>query len=328
MGATERQVVVVIPAFDSEATVARAISSALGQGSAVEVVVVDDCSRDATAAAARAADDGTGRLTVLQLAQNGGPAGARNHAIAASTAPWIALLDADDIMEPGRIDALLAEAQGDAWDFVADDLFKVDEADIEGARTRLIGGDAVPATLDLRRFVTGNLDDTKGSRHEYGFLKPLMRRSFLAAHGLRYDETMRLGEDYDLYARALLAGARFRLIAPHGYLAVVRRRSLSSRHETRDLERIVICDRRLMANPGLDRETLAVIRRHHAQTLRELHWRRLIDAVRARSLGDAMRAFYAPPHVIVHLVVCLADDLRLRALGRRRRGESRIEEVT
>ena len=30
-----------------------------------------------------------------------------------------------------------------------------------------------------------------------------MRRAFLERHGLAYDETMRLGEDYDLYARAL-----------------------------------------------------------------------------------------------------------------------------
>ena len=62
----------------------RAIRSALRENRVAEVVVVDDGSTDGTAAASRAADDGSGRLRVLSLETNRGPAFARNHAIANS----------------------------------------------------------------------------------------------------------------------------------------------------------------------------------------------------------------------------------------------------
>ena len=63
----------------------------------------------------------------------------------------------------------------------------------------------------------------------------MLRRSFLDAHGLRYNEDLRLGEDYDLYARALAKGARYKVVHGCGYAAVVRSDSLSGRHKTRDL---------------------------------------------------------------------------------------------
>lgn len=102
---------VLIPAFNAQDTIARAIGSALDQDGVAEVVVVDDCSSDATVDAARACDDGTGRLSVLALERNGGPSKARNAALAACRAPWLAPLDSDDYMRPGRIRALIDQAE-------------------------------------------------------------------------------------------------------------------------------------------------------------------------------------------------------------------------
>jgi succinoglycan biosynthesis protein ExoU len=87
---------VIIAARDAAATVGRAIRSALAEPEVAEVLLVDDGSRDRTADEALAADDGTGRLLVLSLDRNRGPAFARNHAIARSTAPLLSILDADD----------------------------------------------------------------------------------------------------------------------------------------------------------------------------------------------------------------------------------------
>ncbi|MFN1209054.1 glycosyltransferase family 2 protein, partial [Enterococcus lactis] len=74
-------------------TLERAVLSAQAQTAAVEIIIVDDASPDGTLALAQrmAADDP--RITVLAQAQNGGPAAARNRAIAESTAPWLAVLD-------------------------------------------------------------------------------------------------------------------------------------------------------------------------------------------------------------------------------------------
>ena len=79
-------------------TTPRAVASALKQPETAEVVVVDDASGDdgATLRAAEAADDGSGRLKVFALPRNAGPSAARNAAIRASKAAWIAILDSDD----------------------------------------------------------------------------------------------------------------------------------------------------------------------------------------------------------------------------------------
>lgn len=313
-------VAVIIPAWKAMATIGRAVTSALAQSVPCHVVVVDDCSPDATSDAARAADDGTGRLTVLRQERNQGPAAARNRAIAASSARWIALLDADDVMEPDRIAGLLAIAEPDGapvWDLVADDLWRVAEGALDGPRTRLVSEEHfAPYTLDFESFVLGNLHGSRGARGELGFLKPMMRRAFLEEAGLGYDETMRLGEDYDLYARALAGGARFRVIGPLGYLAVARENSLSARHGAVDLGGIVAADRALLEDIRLSARDRCAVRRHLRQIHREWAWVRLIDAVKARAPLEALRCFAGPPEIALSLFGRLAEQLVIRTRRR------------
>jgi len=90
---------VVIPARDAEPTIAGAVRGAAGPG--VEVVVVDDGSRDATAEAAAAAG-----ARVIR-AGGDGPARARNLGVAAARGPVIVFTDADCAPRAGFVDALL-----------------------------------------------------------------------------------------------------------------------------------------------------------------------------------------------------------------------------
>ena len=213
-----RPVCVVIAAHNAEATIARAIASALGEPEVGEVIVVDDRSDDATCASALAADDGTGRLQLIKSPQNRGPAAARNRALSASKAPLVSILDSDDFFVAGRFRALLAD---DDWDMIADNIVFVapEAADAVGTLERF---EERPQFLGLARFVEGNISRRGRRRGEIGFLKPVMRRSFLETHGLRYGENLRLGEDYDLYARALARGARYKVVRHCGYVAVER----------------------------------------------------------------------------------------------------------
>ncbi|WP_274631336.1 glycosyltransferase family 2 protein [Arvimicrobium flavum] len=264
---------VIIAANNASGTIARAIRSALREDRVAEVVVVDDGSTDGTAAASRTAEDGSGRLRVLSLETNKGPAFARNHAIAHSSAPLIAVLDADDFYLAGRFDRLLAKND---WDFVADNIVFID------GRGQVVDPEvpefeAAPRFLDLRGFVEGNISRPGVSRGEIGFLKPVMRRSFLDAHGLRYREDLRLGEDYELYVRALLHGARYKIVHGCGYGAVVRPDSLSGRHRTLDLQRLYEADRAILATPGLPKESAAVLRRHECHIRGRYELRRFLD---------------------------------------------------
>jgi succinoglycan biosynthesis protein ExoU len=284
-------VCVIIAAKNAAGTITRAIRSGLRESRVAEVVVVDDGSTDGTAETARAADDGSGRLRVLPLDVNKGPAFARNHAIAHSTAPLIAILDADDFFLDGRFDRLLAE---DDWDFVADNIVFID------GRGEVIEPDvpdfeAAPRFLDIHGFIEGNISRRGASRGEIGFLKPVMRRSFLDSHGLRYKEELRLGEDYDLYARALVNGARYKIVHGCGYGAVVRQDSLSGRHRTLDLKRLYEADRAILAVPGLPKEIAAALRRHERHVRGRYELRRFLDIKAEAGIWQAGLYAFANP---------------------------------
>jgi succinoglycan biosynthesis protein ExoU len=314
---TRPSVCVIIPALNAAATVGRAVSSALAQPEAAEVVVVDDGSTDRTPEAALACDDGTGRLRILSRPRRAGPASARNLAIAATAAPWIALLDADDYMLPGRLAGLLAQA-ADA-DLVADDLLRLKAGDPASTMRALVGGLDQPRALDFTTFVRGNISRPDRPRSELGFLKPLIRRSFLDAHGLRYDERLRLGEDFILYARALTLGARFKLVPPCGYVSVERPDSLSARHEGADLAHLADACGEMLKLP-LSRREAAAARAHRAQVAAKAQLRAVLDAKRAHGLpGLARQLLRSPataPYVVTRALLDYVKYGRLPTLPR------------
>lgn len=311
--ATGPLVTVVIAAWNAAATLERAVRSALAQTVPVEVVVVDDASSDGTAAAAGRLAAGDTRLKLLRQKQNLGPAAARNRAIAASHAPWIAVLDADDFMEPGRLERLIAIAGEEGADFTADDIWKVEEGNPQGPRRRLCSETPIDRQkIDAALFVESNLSARRGGRHEMGFLKPLMSRAFLEAQRLSYDPGIRLGEDYIFYVEALLAGARFILTGPAGYVAVVRPDSLSGSHPVEAHAHLIAADTALLARPGLDRRTRAALRAHQLEQRKKWAWRRLIAAKRNRDLLGAAACFRAPLPVISSLAGQLAGEVRKR----------------
>jgi glycosyltransferase involved in cell wall biosynthesis len=103
--------VVVIPAFEEEATVAAVVRVAI-DAAVGPVVVVDDGSRDGTAEAARAAG-----AEVLRLATNVGKGGALAAAAHARHEAVLVLLDADLTgLQPDHVRALAAPVCEDAAD--------------------------------------------------------------------------------------------------------------------------------------------------------------------------------------------------------------------
>jgi glycosyltransferase involved in cell wall biosynthesis len=99
---------VLIPAYNRERMLRRALESVLAQRPApAEIVVVDDASTDGTAAVAEELG-----ARVVRHEHNGGEGAARNSAIAAATQPWLALLDSDDEWLPHHL-ASLWQARAD-----------------------------------------------------------------------------------------------------------------------------------------------------------------------------------------------------------------------
>jgi succinoglycan biosynthesis protein ExoU len=267
--------------------------------------VVDDGSADdATAQAAHAADDGTGRLKVLRLETNRGPAFARTHAIAHSGAPLIAILDAGDFFLPGRFARLLAQQD---WDLIADNIVFVD-ASRETDEPEFVKFDAAPRLLGLAEFVDGNISKRGAPRAETGFLKPVIRRDFLERAALRYREDLRLGEDYEIYVRALARGARYKLIHSCGYGAVVHPDSLSGRHRTADLKRLYEADRSILEHESLSSAEEASIRRHERHVRARYDLRNFLDIKAGSGLAGAGLHGLANPKTLPAIVAGIARD--------------------
>jgi succinoglycan biosynthesis protein ExoU len=310
-------VAVIVAAWRAQGTIARAVKSALAQAEAVEVIVVDDASGDdgATLAAAKSADDGSGRLVVIALSANGGPSKARNAALDASRAEWVTVLDADDFMEPGRLAGLMKLAASDL-DFVADDLLQVKEGEEDGPRRPLwFRGTPRTNTLSFETFIRANIPHPSRPRRELGFLKPLMRRAFLDRRHLRYDETMRLGEDYDLYVRALADGAGFLLAPAAGYVSVMRAGSLSATTSRHDLETFLGSDDRILARVPMTGTEMKALKAHRAVTMRKLAWIDFIDALKAKKAGRAMAILMHDPKTAWHITRGLWAIVVRRATG-------------
>lgn len=98
---------VVVPCFRCALTVGRAVESVMRQTMPVgELILVDDCSDDGTGAVLLeiAKRPGGGRVRVLTLERNSGPAAARNLGWEAASGDYVAFLDADDAWHPRKIE--------------------------------------------------------------------------------------------------------------------------------------------------------------------------------------------------------------------------------
>lgn len=101
-------IALIIPAYNAADSLDATLAAVAAQTVLPdEVVIGDDASTDATAAVAAAWAPRL-PIKVVTCVRNGGPAAARNAAIAASTSELIAILDADDLILPDHLAALLA----------------------------------------------------------------------------------------------------------------------------------------------------------------------------------------------------------------------------
>jgi succinoglycan biosynthesis protein ExoU len=306
MNAAASSVCVVIAAWNAENTIARAVASALAQPEVSEVVVVDDASTDNTVAAALRACDGSGRLRVIEQVDNRGPSAARNRAIAESNAPFLAILDSDDFLIAGRFATLFAFEN---WDAIVDDIAFIAEsnsAKFKANDVRCVSPS--PRCLTFSAFIQGNISQRDKPRAELGFIKPVIRRAFLDAQDLVYDETLRLGEDYALYARMLARGARFIQIFTCGYVAIERALSLSGSHRTADLRALLQSDSELLGSFGLSRNEREIVTQHANQIALKLLLRGFLDTKRSDGLLKAIGNNLSPPMAIPKIARAVFDD--------------------
>jgi glycosyltransferase involved in cell wall biosynthesis len=143
-------------------------------------------------------------VQVLPLRWNGGPAWARNIAIGRAVGDYVAILDADDIAVPERIEKQVA-------------FIEEHEADVVGSfyrvinsRGEVIGRREVPTTAE-------------GIRRSFVVFNPVANPTILARAAVMKEHPypdQRLFEDYEFWVR--LARANIKILNQNEYLTLFR----------------------------------------------------------------------------------------------------------
>jgi glycosyltransferase involved in cell wall biosynthesis len=148
---TPPRVTVVIPTHERVAFLTQTLASALWQRDAdLDVVVVDDGSRDADVVSVPGARDP--RVRILRSEEACGVSVARNRGLEAATGDWVAFLDDDDVWAPTKLaeQVAAAEAAETTWAYAG--VVKIDE------RNLVIGGRRPPSPAEIaRRLPSWNL---------------------------------------------------------------------------------------------------------------------------------------------------------------------------
>ncbi len=104
------EISVIIPAYNASKTIFATIESCLGQTlPPLEIIVVDDGSSDGTSEVAASISDA---VKVFRK-ENGGPASARNFGARMARGKWLAMLDADDMWHPTKLERQIAHDDSD-----------------------------------------------------------------------------------------------------------------------------------------------------------------------------------------------------------------------
>lgn len=197
---------VAMPAYNAERTILEAVRSVLGQSwRELQLVVCDDGSTDGTVALLAGIEDP--RLSVIRNPANLGQGLARDRAIQATTASWVAVIDADDRWAPDRLAKLMAAIDGpDAMVF--DDLLLCHDAPSGMKPWRRLRGPSAfgsrstqPHAVALESLITA----------PRLLVKPVFPAGLVREHHVAHG-SRRFGEDIEFFLRLAALGARLRYV--------------------------------------------------------------------------------------------------------------------
>jgi glycosyltransferase involved in cell wall biosynthesis len=192
---------ILIPAFNAERWVARAIQSALDQTwRQKEVIVVNDGSTDVTGMIAREFESAGVRVFDQT---NRGASAARNRAFHESQGAYVQYLDADDLLDPAKIEVQMRRLATEEPAFLAAGAWARFHADPSTARfvPEPVWVDLQPVEWLVSSWMGG------GMMHPAAWLVP---RGVVERAG-PWNEALTLNDDGEFFCRTLLAsrGVKF-----------------------------------------------------------------------------------------------------------------------
>lgn len=190
---------VIMPSYNSEATIERALKSIFDQAVLpAEVVVVDDCSVDGTVAlVASIAAAAPVRVELIALNKNQGAANARNVGLDAASSPVVAFLDSDDAWHRRKIEVQYELLKNDQQLFLISHRWILLEDVLQLNDLPIARHAATP--ISFGRLLYKNYFNTS----------TVMMR----ATPLRFDKNLRHSEDYDFWLAIAASGLKLARIS-------------------------------------------------------------------------------------------------------------------
>ena len=180
---------VIVPAYNAEKTLEKCVKSILNQRFRdIEVLLVNDGSRDGTAALCDRLAEEDSRICVFHR-ENSGVSATRNFALTQARGEYIQFVDSDDWLEEDAVAAMVRAAQTHGSDLVIADYYRVYEG-LAQPKSRAQAAGPVDADAFIRAFTDSP------SAFYYGVLwNKLYRRDIIIRHNLRMDESLSWCED-------------------------------------------------------------------------------------------------------------------------------------
>lgn len=186
-----------VPVYNAEKYLRQCLDSLVNQTlKDIEIVIVDDGSTDRSASICREYAERDSRILFI-FKENGGLASARQAALDAAHGCFFCACDADDWAEPTMYDTLYRKAMETNADIVMCDYWSEYP---DGKQTE----QKYQYELSERRDL---LDDLLNGRFPKAVWNKLIRRDFLKANHLTWEQGINMGEDFLLSMKMISAGA-------------------------------------------------------------------------------------------------------------------------
>jgi glycosyltransferase involved in cell wall biosynthesis len=131
MNIVKPDISIIIPSYNHARYVEAAVHSVLTQTFRnFELIVIDDGSSDGSQQLLERLAASDARMTVV-CQENGGSHLAINNGLKRAQAPWLAILNSDDVWTPNRLEVMLGEARSTGADFLFSDVHLMDGDGVE-----------------------------------------------------------------------------------------------------------------------------------------------------------------------------------------------------
>ncbi len=297
------EVSVIIPSFNTETYIAKAIESVLEQTEeSLELIVVDDASTDNTLEIIKSFSDS--RIKIFANRQNRGGNYCTNLGINAAKGNWITRLDSDDWYSPNRLEKLLKISSNHNIEMIADDIYFIEDGK-QLPWSTLLAQSKFTITdnfiVEPIFFVENDLPGSWGL--PLGLTKPLIKRDFIAKHQIKNQEDILIGGDFWFYLTCLAYGANFLLVPKPYYFYRSRHGSLVTLSKVKRLEAYCTATQFYLKQEFIlnNSQLLAALHQRLKLIEKSRPYFKIIDSLKDKSYLHAAFQMIHEPYFFYHL---------------------------